>query len=292
MYRAKAFPVVSAFAAAALSVALGGCGSVEEVDTGELAEEQRAAADVVPDVVTEQDEAQLTSALAASAAADSAGLEGKLFGYVFGDGNYHPHKSPPKNAEFQAPLQVLARDFVLSACKLGYDGRIVSKHEPAGKQRIDCSKFTASTPLTKGSSKYNLTIENFSWPNGGNFKTYSETASTTSLKGFLGGVLPVEGTTSGLIDDQFPDSDYTTDAQIDSKLKAVVKILSRLGFTTAQTRRSGSACTSGCRTVNINAGQEGCKFNPAYGYTFASYARVPGVLPCEGSSCQPPPRCK
>lgn len=260
MYRAKAIPVVSVFAAAALSVALGGCGSVEEGEAAELAEAQLAASDVV----TEQDEAQLQSALSASAAADSAGLEGRLFGYVFGDGNYHPHKSPPKNAEFQAPLQVLARDFVLSACKLGYDGRIVSKHEPAGKQRIDCSKFTASTPLTKGSSKYVLTIENFSWPNGGNFKTYSETASTASLKGFLGGVLPVEGTTLGLIDDQFPDSDYTTDAQIDSKLKAVVKILSRLGFTTAQTRRSGSVCTSGCRTVNINAGQEGCKFNQAY----------------------------
>ena len=287
MYQAKAIPVVSVFAAFALSVSLGGCGSVEEGDAGELTQEQRSAADGV----TEQDEVQLISALAAGAAADSAGLSGKLFGYVFGDGNYHPHKTPPKNAEFQAPLQVLARDFVLSACQLGYDGKIISKHEPAGKQRIDCSKFTASSPLTKGSSKYVLTIENFSWPNGGNFKTYSETASLASLKGFLSGVLPVEGTTSGLIDDQFPDSDYTTDAQIDSKLKAVVKILSRLGFTTAQTRRSGSACTSGCRTVNINASQEGCKFNPAYGYSFANYSRVPGVSQCEGYTCQPPPRC-
>lgn len=284
MYRAKAFPIVSLFAATALSAALSGCGTVEP---GEFEPDSAAASDAV----TAQDEAQLQSALTASAAADTAALEGRLLGYVFGDGNYHPHKTPPKNAEFQAPLQVLARDFVLTACKLGYNGKVISTHEPAGKQRIDCSKFTASTPLTKGSSKYVLVIEDFRWPSGGNFKTYAESASLSGLRGFLGGVLPVEGTTSGLIDDQFPDSDYTTDAQIDSKLKTVVRILGRLGFSTAQTRRNGSACTSGCRTVNINAAQEGCKFNPAYGYVFASYARVPGATACEGLSCQPPPRC-
>lgn len=285
MYRVKSFAKFSALAAAALSAVVvgGGCGDGEPAG---FDGEPGAALDTV----SAEDEAQLTGALSQSAA-DPASLEGKLLGYVFGDGNYHPHKSPPQNAEFQAPLQVLARDFVLTACKLGYNGRILSKHEPAGKQRIDCSKFTSSTPLTKGSSKYLLTIENFRWPSGGNFKTYAESASLASLKGFMSGLLPVEGTTSGLIDDQFPDSDYTTDAQIDSKLRGVEKILDRLGFKTAQTRRNGSACTSGCRTVNINASQEGCKFNPAYGYTFASYARVPGANSCEGLTCQPPPRC-
>jgi hypothetical protein len=288
MYRAKSFPMFSAVAAAALSavVAGGGCG-VDSADIDSVPGSESAA---VEDSVTAEEEAQLTSALSQSAT-DPASLEGRLFGYVLGDGNYHPHKSPPQNAVFQAPLQVLARDFVLSACKLGYGGKIVSKYEPAGKQRIDCSTFTASSPLTKGTSKYVITIEGFRWPSGGNFKTYSESASLASLRGFMGGLLPVEGTTSGLIDDQFPDSDYTTDAQIDSKLRAVVKILDRLGFRTAQTRRNGSVCTSSCRTVNINAGQEGCKFNPAYGYTFANYARVPGATNCQGLSCQPPPRC-
>ncbi len=282
MYRAKSLKVISV--ASVLSALLSGCGGIEQAE--ETSESEQASLAAV-----EQDEAALQSALAQSATADSASLEGKLLGYVFGDGNYHPHKSPPRNAEFQAPLQVLARDFVLAACKLGYNGKIVSTHEPAGKQRIDCSKFTASSTLTKGSSKYLLRIEDFRWPSGGNFKTYSEGASLASLRGFLSGVLPVEGTTSGLIDDQFPDTDYTSDAQIDSKLRGVVKVLSRLGFATAQTRLKGNQCTSGCRTVNINASQEACKFNPSYGYSFANYSRVPGARSCEGYSCQPPPRC-
>ena len=281
MSRAKSLKLISV--ASVLSAFLSGCGIEPAEETSES--EQASVA------VDEQDEATLQSALAQSATADSASLEGKLFGYVFGDGNYHPHKSPPRNAEFQAPLQVLARDFVLAACKLGYGGKIVSTHEPAGKQRIDCSKFTASSTLTKGSSKYLLRIEDFKWPSGGNFKTYSETASLASLRGFLSGVLPVEGTTSGLIDDQFPDSDYTSDAQIDSKLRGVVKLLGRLGFETAQTRLKGNQCTSGCRTVNINASREACKFNPSYGYSFANLSRVPGAHSCEGYTCQPPPRC-
>lgn len=282
MYRAKSLKVISV--ASVLSALLSGCGGIEQAEDTSESEQASLAA-------VEQDEAALQSALAQSATADSASLEGKLLGYVFGDGNYHPHKSPPRNAEFQAPLQVLARDFVLAACKLGYNGKIVSTHEPAGKQRIDCSKFTASSTLTKGSSKYLLRIEDFRWPSGGNFKTYSEGASLASLRGFLSGVLPVEGTTSGLIDDQFPDTDYTSDAQIDSKLRGVVKVLSRLGFATAQTRLKGNQCTSGCRTVNINASQEACKLNPSYGYSFANYSRVPGARSCEGYSCQPPPRC-
>lgn len=281
MYRAKSFQMISR--TLVLCALVGGCGG--EPSDLDAASEQAAQ------TAAEPDEATLQSALAQSAAADPASLEGKLFGYTFGDGNYHPHKSPPRDAEFQAPLQVLARDFVLAACKLGYNGHIISTHEPAGKQRIDCTKFTTSSTLTKGSSKYLLRIEDFRWPSGGNFKTYADSASSASLKGFLSGLLPVEGTTSGLIDDQFPDSDYTSDAQIDSKLRTVVKILDRLGFATAQTRLKGSQCSSGCRTVNINASQEGCKFNPAYGYSLVSYTRVPGAS-CAGSSCQPPPRCQ
>ncbi|MFO0578630.1 MAG: hypothetical protein U1A78_31900 [Polyangia bacterium] len=269
MYRAKPSRTLSALAAVAalaLSSSGAGCG------------------------VEGSEEAALDSLHEESTSTDTAKLQGKLFGYVFGDGNYHPHKTPPRNAEFQAPLQILARDFVLSACKAGYSGRILSKHEEPSRQRINCATFTSSSTLTKGTSKYLLVIEGFSWPAGGDFKQLAETASSSSLKGFVSGLLPVEGTQSGLIDDQFPDKDYTADAQIDLKLRSVERILERLGFRTAQLRRDGDACTSRCRTVNIDARREGCRFNPAEGYTFASYARVPGATG-EGLSSEPPPRC-
>ena len=116
MSRAKSLKLISV--ASVLSAFLSGCGIEPAEETSES--EQASVA------VDEQDEATLQSALAQSATADSASLEGKLFGYVFGDGNYHPHKSPPRNAEFQAPLQVLARDFVLAACKLGDSGKAAS----------------------------------------------------------------------------------------------------------------------------------------------------------------------
>lgn len=271
MYRAKLSRTLSALAAVAglaLSASGAGCG-IEG---------------------SEEAEGALDSLHEESTSADTEKLQGKLFGYVFGDGNYHPHRTPPRNAEFQAPLQILARDFVLAACKAGYGGRILSKHEEPSRQRINCATFTSSSTLTKGSSKYLLVIEGFSWPAGGDLKAFAETASSSSLKGFLSGLLPVEGTQSGLIDDQFPNSDYTTDAQIDLKLRSVERILERLGFRSAQLRRDGDACTSRCRTVNIDAGREGCRFNPASGYTFVTYARVPGATG-EGLSSQPPPRC-
>jgi hypothetical protein len=240
--------------------------------------------------MAEDEEFDSTQAELSSTA--SAKLQGKLFGYIFGDGNYAPHKAAPRHAEFQHPLGTVAHDFVLAACKLGYNGKILSTKEPEGKQRIDCSKFTASTPLTKGSKKYTFVVENFSWPSGGDFKKYVETASGASLIGFMSGLLPTEGTRGGLILDQFPDSTYNA-AQIDGKLKSIVTALRRLGFSTAQTEDRGRACTSGCNMVYIDADTEGCKFSPSAGYEFANYSRVPGAYDCTGSvTCQPPKKCQ
>lgn len=215
----------------------------------------------------------------------------RVFGYAFGDGNYHPHRPVPEDAELQTPELTLARDFVLAACAAGYDGHVLSEHEPAGKRVIDCATFTKSSPLTKGSTKYSLVVEGFDWPKGGDFDEFVTSASTSALKGFLSGVIPVEGTRAGLVDDQFRDSIYTTDAQIDDKLRGIQDLLRRLGFSSARMERDGAACTSRCRTVTIDPGQEACELNPSYGYDFAKYWRVPGAIHCANWNCDPPPPC-
>lgn len=215
----------------------------------------------------------------------------KVFGYVFGDGNYHPHRPAPRDAELKTPELTLARDFVLAACAAGHDGQILSEHEPPAERRIDCASFTMASPLTKGSTKYSLIVEDFDWPKGGDFDEFVASASTTALKGFISGMIPVEGTRTGLVDDQFKDSEYTTDAQIDAKLRGVRDLLKRLGFSSARTQRSGAACTSQCRTVNIDPAKEACELNPAYGFEFAKYWRVPGAIECASWNCEPPPPC-
>ena len=41
-------------------------------------------------------------------------------------------------------VKTTARDFVLAACAAGYDGHVLSTHEPAGKRVIECASFTKS----------------------------------------------------------------------------------------------------------------------------------------------------
>jgi len=228
------------------------------------------------------DEAELTPLLASGDDA-TAFFRGKVLGYLFGDGNYFPPFPEPVHATFKANNAATANDFLRSACRSGYGSRTYVEGQP-----IQCGSLTR---LTRGAK---IEVRDFPWPYAGDFDKYAVYGGAWSHRGFLSGLLPVEGSTGGLIDDHAVGvGPYTTGEQINWKMTALLRLMQNpaLQFTTARkTDGNGGACSGAdCRKVMVKP-TEGCLFNHVYGYQFISFSRVPGAE-CSDGQCQEPLTC-
>jgi len=202
--------------------------------------------------------------------------EAKIFGYVFGDGNYTSDSAPPTDATFFSHRPEMLNDILGHACDADYAVRLDGHAFP-------CSPFTPLVGDTASgalSSGRRITIPGYRWPHGGDL----DAATGPEIVAFISGLLPTEGSRSGLILDQFPNipaGHYLTTAALDHKLEMVAAALRRIGFATVHlTRGDGStACTVGagdCREVHIRSA-DFCRLNSSYGFDIVLYARVPGA---------------
>lgn len=219
-------------------------------------------------------------------AVDAAAVEGgstlhgdvdaKIFGYMFGDGDFYTDTPPPTNPSYYAAAPDVVADVLDLGCANGYSVQFDGKPYTCGSTK----------PTTKGS----IVVEAFVWPNGGDL---SAMTAQDELEAFFSGLLIGEGSRGGLCDDQFPNipaGHYTTAAATAAHVGLVKDALSRAGFTTAHVSAKNDASCSGdtCREARVDA-SEFCKFAGA-GYSFVKYDRVPGSI-ASGTTYAAPKPC-
>ncbi|HEX4517462.1 MAG TPA: hypothetical protein VH054_28145 [Polyangiaceae bacterium] len=233
-----------------------------------------AVPDAAPDVAVD---APAPVVDAGSTSAAQALIDAKIFGYMFGDGDFYTDAPAPVDPSFYAAAPDVVADVIDLGCNGGYAVAFENKAFTCGDPK----------PTVKGS----ITIKAFHWPNGGDL---DKLVAQDQLEAFMSGLFIGEGSRTGLCDDQYtnnPVGHYATDASCAAHVELVKDALSRAGFTTAHVSAKNDAACSGdsCREARIDA-SEFCKL-AAPGYTFVKYDRVPGSV-ASGSTYDAPAPCK